>query len=360
MYDIKCNLSEVYANSISQFIKREFPVFVKPDDHDLLDLLTDAIIGSKQNRLGSRPSPESLVEIRKVITHWTSHQMPIPFLIGWGSEKPDGSGIDIAELFAMKTLNCLNERVKQFYPAGVQFNIRIEDASAPHLFFDRMDDARKEAALYTNGFVNLARVLGWDSFIKLIPESTMTTEETFNKEADTILPIMELHVNDVFNQDARNQLAMMGWKVPLSPDTIGYFTDRYAKLYPEKTEAQQRHLLSRYFAAALARYTLGITGVSKDWQGNFLELSFVQPTPGIGTNRAMRRIYYRTMPCNITTNHVPAWRGKGYLKINDCDDIHATVTSFNCLGDTQFNPNTITLTDGGIKQDVQADYILTD
>ena len=360
MLNIKTNLADAYANSIVTFIKREFPVFVQPKDHALLDLLTDAIVGTGQVRFGSKPSPESLVSMREVISHWTNLNAPIPFLIGWGSEKPDGSGIDLAELFAMKTLNCLNARVKQFYPQGVQFNVRVEDASAPHLFFERREAARKEAALYTNGFVNLAKVLGVDSFVKLLPESTMIEEATFNKEADSILPFMEQHVNDVNNEGIRYQLARLGWKVPLSNDTIGYFTDRYAKLYPELTKAQQMHLLARYFAGALARHSLGITGIDKAWQGKFLELSFVQPTPGIGTHRALRRLYYRTLPCSISSNHVPAWRGKGYLKMEHGDEVSASVISFNCLEGLNFNKNVITLTDGNISQDVQADYIVTD
>jgi hypothetical protein len=321
-----------------------------------LDLLTDAIIASGQVRFGPKPSPESLVAMREVISHWTAKGEPIPFLLGWGSEKPDGSGVDIAELFALKTLSCLNSRVKAYYPAGLQFNIRVEDASAPHLFFERQEAARREAALYTNGFVNLAKVIGVDSFVKVLPESTMTTETSFNIQADGILPVMEQHVNAPEDAAIRQHLLAFGWKVPLSNETIGYFRDRYAKLYPDKTEAQQKHLLARYFAGALARHSLGITGVDKAWQGKFLELSFVQATPGIGADRSLRRIYYRTMPSNITSNHCPAWRSKGYLKING--EVTASLASYSHLDGLTFNPNVITLTDGTISQSVQADYVI--
>lgn len=360
MLNIKCNLSEAYAANIATFIKREFPVLVQKSDSALLDLLTDAIVGTGQVRFGSKPSPEALVAMREVITYWTNLDAPIPFLIGWGSEKPDGSGVDIAELFALKTLNCLNERVKQFYPKGVRFNVRVEDASAPHLFFERQEAARKEAALYTQGFVNLAKVIGVDSFVNVLPESSMILEDVFNTEADMILPDMERHVNDVNDEVARFRLNKLGWKVPLSDATIGYFTERYAKLYPELTKTQQMHLLARYFAGALARHSLGITGIDKAWNGKFMELSFVQPTPGIGTHRALRRLYYRTMPCSITSNHVPAWRAKGYLEIKNGDEVHASVKSFNCLEGMKLNKNVITLTDGTISQDVQADYLVTD
>ncbi len=355
MYQIHCNKTEPYGEAISAFIKREFPVLVKPNDAALLDLLTDAIIASGQVRLGPKPSPESLVAIREVISYWTAKGEPIPFLVGWGSEKPDGSGVDVAELFALKTLSCLNARVKTYYPQGAAFNIRVEDASAPHLFFDRMEAARREAAHYTAGFVNLSKVLGVSSFVHVRPESSMISEDTFNHEADKILPAMEAHVINPDDVAIRSHLLSFGWKVPLSSETIGYYTDRYAKLYPDLTDAQQKHLLARYFAGALARHSLGITGIDKAWQGKFLELSFVQPTPGIGAERAKRRLYYRTMPCSITSNHMSAWRAKGYLKVGA--EVTASLTSFSNK-ELQFNPNMITLSGEGITQNVQADYIV--
>lgn len=355
-YQIKCNKTEPYSNVIATFIKREFPLFTRPGDSDLLDLLTDAILATGQVRLGPKPSPESQVAIREIITHWTSQGLPIPFLVPWGSEKPDGSGIDLAELFAMKTLNCLQHRVTQHYSPGVQFRIRVEDVSAPHLFFDRQEQARIDAARYTSGFVNLARTIGVDEFVKIIPESTLVSESVFNAKADEILPAMESHVNNPQDEMFRSHLLTYGWKVPLSADTIGYYTDRYAKLYPEKTEAEQKHLLARYFAGALSRYPLGITGVLKEWEGKFIELSFTQPTPGVGANRALKRIYYRTMPSSITSNHIPAWRAKGFLKING--EVTAGLTSFHNPDNHQYNPNTVLLTDGTHNQEIQADYII--
>lgn len=355
MYDIKCNRTEVYAGPIAQYIKREFPVFVKPNDASMLDLLTEAILASGQIRLGPKPSPESQVAIREIITHWTALGLPIPFLVPWGSEKPNGSGVDVAELFGFKTLSCLQHRVQAYYKPGVLFHIRVEDASAPHLFFDRQAEARIEAARYTNGFVNLAKVLGLTDFVKVVPESTMIAEADFNRCADALLPEMEAHVANPDDEKVRKALLPHGWKVPLSSETIGYYFDRYEKLYPDLSPAARRHLLARYFAGALSRHALGITGAHKEWQGKFLELAFTAPTPGIGVSRALRRIYYRTMPCSITSNHLPAWRAKGFLKING--EVTAALTSFHST-EYQYNPNKITLSEGDLQQEVQADYVV--
>lgn len=351
---IKC-LCDPYSETISTYLKREFPVLVQKNDTSLLDILTDAIIASGQVRFGPKPSPESQVAIREIISHYLNSQFPIPFLVPWGSEKPNGSGIDIAEMMALKTLSCLHHRVSTYYAPGVIFNIRVEDASAPHLFFDRQDEARAEAARYTNGFVKLPFILGFDHFIKVIPESVMTSEKVFNAKADEILPYMEKHLANPLNEEIRLRLLTYGWKTPLSPETIGFYFERYAKLYPEKPQTEQHYILARYFSGALARHALGITGVDKNWGGKFLELSFTSPTPGIGSNRALRRLYYRTMPCSITSNHIPAWRAKGYLKING--EITSALASFNDKS-IVYNPNIITLSNDTYTQDIQADYVV--
>src|SRR6266404_4182198 len=126
MYSLKHNGDNPYGEQIATFIKGEFPLYLQAKDASLIDLLSEAIVGTGQVRFGSRPSPETLVAIRQVISHWIGQNLPIPFLVAWGSEKPDGSNIDIAELFALKTLSCLNARVKTFYAPGVTINVRIE------------------------------------------------------------------------------------------------------------------------------------------------------------------------------------------------------------------------------------------
>jgi hypothetical protein len=278
---------------------------------------------------------------------------PIPFLVGWGSEKPDGSGVDVAELCALKQLACLNERVSRYYKPGIQVNIRVEDASAPHLFVDDQDVARRNAKLYTDGFVGLVSVLELP-FIKAVPESTLTNEKAFNAEADQWVDLMRDHITDPFNESAAQVLAIGGWN-PLHPETIEFYARRYEKLYPHYTLGQRIYAMARYFAGAFARVRLGITGADTSWNKRFIELSFTGPTPGFDPARTLRRIYYRTMPCSITSNHIPAWRAKGFLKING--ECSAGLTTFGTK-DYAFNPHTITLTNGETSQVVQADYVV--
>lgn len=353
MFKVKCTESEPYGVSIETFLKQEFPVLLKPQDSAVLDLLTEAIVASGQVRYGPRPSPESLVSMRQVITRSIEKGSPIPFLVAWGSEKPNGSGIDIAELFGLKTIACLNKRVSAYYAPGIQVHIRIEDASAPYLFHEDMAKARRDAKLYTDGLVALNEVMGYD-FIRMRPESNMVEESKFNATADAILPYMEQQIFNPEDPNARKYLTAQGWQKPLDAATITYFMERYAKLYPTKTAPERIYILARYFASALARYSLDIRGEDKAWEGQYLELAFIPPTPGVSAERMLRRISYRTMPSGISSQHMCPWRAKGYLRING--EVSAALTSFD--SDLEFNRNTLELSSARTTVSVQADYVV--
>jgi hypothetical protein len=345
--------NDPYDGHIRQFLISNFPNVTGASTGDILDLLTEAIVATGQIRYGPRPSPESLVSIREVISYWINRQHPIPFLVPWGSEKPDGSGVDIAELMALKTLKCLQDRVHRHYVPGVRFVIRLEDVSAPHLFFDRPDQARKDAALYTDGFDNLVTILGLRSFITPFKESSKVSESAFNEMADSIVPIMEQHIMFPTDMGVTERVVRTGWS-PSSEETISHYLKLYTSLYPDAPASMRVHRLARYFAGALARIKLGITGKDAAWEGMNLELSFSGPVPGIPADRAKRRLLYRTMPSSITANHIPAWRAKGYLCCNE-ESTSAKLSSFRDPP-SALNTHDVVLHGNGISQMVQADY----
>ena len=354
-YEVHCkNPDDPYSDQIVGYILQEFPHLTTGKQDSLLNLLTTAILASGQVRYGPMPEPESLVAIRQVIFDYTSNNEPIPFITGWGSEKPNGSGIDIAELFALRTLNALRERVTSYYLPGIQVNMRIEDVSAPHLFFDRMDKARQEALLYTSGLVGLVQVLDFDTWLHPIPESTLISEAAFNKAADSILPTMQAHLLEPSNKKQIDLLRELGFTNPLTDATIQYYMERYMHLYPSETTEQKQYRLARYFSAIVARKQLKLTGRSDKWRDH-LELAFNPPAPGFPAGR--KRIYYRTMPSAITSNHMAPWRSKGYLKVGQ--QVKASLTSFDNK-ELAFNENTITIDNSIITQDVVADYIITE
>lgn len=360
MYEIKPCQNDPYSRLIANSLAQEFPSQCVADSAVLVDLITSEIMGTKQQRRGPRPSPESLVAMRDVIRRNTEMKWPIPFVVPWGSEKPDGGGIDLAELWALKTLQCLNHRVMGHYSPGLEFHIRVEDVSAPHLFYDRMDQAREEAARYSDAFEAVVAILELGPAIEIVRESRHISEEKFNAEADMIVPAMQAVLMNPENTNAKTDLAGFGWRGIPSEELKQFYFRQFDKLYPNDDPGQRLHRLARYFSASLARKRLDLTGASPAWEGKFVELAFYASPPGTQTHFA-RRVYYRTLPCAITSNHMAPWRSKGYMLIEDDDDATPKLASFN--EPQNYNKNTVTLVNDALVHGprsvtVQADYIV--
>jgi hypothetical protein len=344
-----------YADPIRQFLLTEFPAKFECDEHELLDILTTAIVATGQVRYGPKPPPEVLVRMREVIAQSIKLNEPIHIVSPWGSEKPNGTGVDVAELMAIKTFSCLRERVLKNYAPGIEVRLRVENASAPHLFFERMDEARREARLYTDGLMNLVKILETD-WLVVAADSLFVSEDTMNAAADELLPWFERHLAQPTSQLVLDKLAAYGWHggaVP--PETVQFYLAGYEKLYPASDRSQKIHRLARYFASALARKNLGLTGAKKEWGNNYLEVYF-GTTPG--KNRLpghQKRIHYRTIPSYITSMHTPPWRAKGYLHVGD-DGVMAKLTTFKEAG--AMNENCIVVENNGLIQHVQADYVV--
>jgi hypothetical protein len=350
--------SDPYANLIETFISKDFPRRLATSSTQLLDILTDEILGTKQTRYGPKPSVESIVRIRDVIRRSVGLGVPIPFMVPWGSEKPDGTSIDIGELAALKQLSCLNARITPHYERGLQFNIRVEDTSAPYLFIDDPDKARDDAVRYTSDFVTLVKVLNHE-FIKVVPESSLTNEAAFNEAADQRLGYFEkaLRMYDALEDDKATELLnQIGWKGGLAPETRLFYYNQYEKLYPRHSHSAKLSILARYFASASARHSLKIRGDDPSWEGQFIDLSFVGPTPGT-EGYFGRRVYYRTLPLEFTSNHIAPWRAKGYLHIGNDNTVTPKLATFT--DKKPYNPNVTVFSSDLLQVQVRTDYVLT-
>lgn len=350
------NRFDPYSGLLRSFVLREFALQQAFTKGELLDALTEAILATGQVRFGPKPSPESQVKIREIVQKYIGFGRPIPFLLPWGSEKPDGGGIDIAELSALKTLICLQERIRRVYEPGAEFVIRLEDVSAPHLFYERMEAAKREAELYCTGFAATVAIIGADKFITPFLESSRVNVEDFNHMADLILPHMEQHVINPEEPSPLETLQRFGWKGQLAPATIDYYMGLYEKLYPRATLGDKTHRVARYFSGVCARKYLDLMGNKPEWGNDFLELSFVPAAPGFDPNRLMKRVFYRTMPSGITSNHIAPWRAKGYVRICGENTVKPALASFNEKLD--YNKAEIVLEKDGRRQVIRADYVV--
>ena len=335
-----------YQSLICQFIAQQFPR--QTSDHgELVDLIEAELYGTKQVRYGPKPTAESQVAIRETIRRRVQHGQPIPIVVPWGSEKPDGSSIDLAELMALQALLSLSHGIRRHYSAGTDIRIRIEDASAPHLFHTRAAEARQQAAAYTRDMHALVDVL--ESPLAIAAESYSITEEEFNAAADARLADFE---GAVMAQSTARLKERWGWKGDFNPKMLDYYLGQYEKLYPGNDPRETRLLLARYLAGASARSQLGLRGDKKEWGGDYLEVSFVQPVPGTEGHFG-KRVHYRTLPLTCTSNHIPPWRAKGLFLVGDDDSLTPKLANFR--DQVGLMENSVTLVNGNRRVSMRAD-----
>lgn len=361
MYRVIEKNADPFAPAISRFVQMEFPQQIVPGNGDLLEILSTTIMGTKQTRYGPKPAPEGQVAIRDVIRKYTALGEPIPFMVPWGSQKPDSTSVDVAELMAIRTLDCLHQRVRAYYDPGVVFNVRIEDASAPFLYKENAEQKRAGAARYVADMTKLTKVLDVRKHIRMMPEGSRVTEAKFAEEAEQHWKLMLDKIKTVRSgiiykaHDPLNaELEARGWKGGINPETIEFYLERYSRLYPNRDEEYNTGVLARYFATALARKRLGVRGDCPAWEGSFIDMSFAPIVPGTDAHFA-RRVQYRTMPSTLTRNHMAPWRSKGYLAIADDGTVEPQLAHMN--EERPYNENVTVIERDGLSVEVRTDYI---
>jgi len=328
-----------------------------------LDQVVAELIGSNQVRQEGVPVTSELQQgVTEIVKYYVGLQRPIPILTPCGGRKTIcGLSIDVAELVALKMLMCLQRRVQQHYPPGLEIRIRIEDMGALHLF-NRDDIAtnRRTVNEYANDFSSLVHILGFD--LLPIPESTFMDEKQYSALADSFIPLLEAYIveSDEHGLDAYErlpcwkQLAEVGWTGPIPIEQREYYRSRYRVLYPGITPAQATEMLARYFAGSLARYKLNGTCVG-DLEGKYIQVTFMCPIPGVPPEMVWRNIYYRTLPTKLARTHIPFWRGKGYLRVQG-DTVCPKLASWS--EQLKYNPASITLSNQNLAVTLAADYVI--
>lgn len=347
------------ARDIASFLRAEYPEILNKEQETVMESVVAEMIGTRQIRLGSRPTPESEVAMRDVARRCIEVGHPIPVLVVAGPKKPlRDESIDLAELSALKMLACLNARVMAYYPPGITVNIRLEDATGYYLE-EGTDGLHRSIENYIRDLSTLIKILGYD-FIKPVREQTLVKPETLRQAAETLRPLFVSYLTDSDqlpedqweNLGSLKELSKVGWKGLITRNTRRYYLERYQRLVPGYDEKQGILMMAKYFAVTLARYQLKATGVENSWPG-FFQINFAPPIPDTPKSLTSTRIYYRTVPLKHTDRHMPFWRAKGYLRLNG--ETKISLASWN--EPFEYKKLAITFTDGMDSVRVQSDYL---
>lgn len=350
-----------YGDLLCQYFLKQFPQ-LNLSKGNLLEIISQLIIGTKDIRYGAIPAPEFSVVIRKVIADALENEEPIPVLVPWGGIKANmNEPIDVAEIAGLNQLVTVNNLIKQYYPPGLRINIRIEDTGALWLY--KNDEnvvslATADAvASYSNDFSLLTKILAGD-FINPVLESTkMNLGEYFTTSQRYSEKLFEYMKSGLMGSGKHyDDLNTLGWKGVIPTEQREHYTKRYEVLYPNETPSKHLRRLADYLGGAKARYDLNGRAEPAE---KFIQITFVQPIPGAPASLFNNTLYYRAVPLKESRSHISPWRAKGYLEING-NEISTKITSFNNTNIIeQLIPGVIEVSNDDYKVSVQTDYTLT-
>lgn len=362
--------SDPHGRTMCQWFTRKFPQIHEPKGNDLVEVLSQLIFSTKEHRLGPMPPAEKQVIIRDVIHKSIEAGVSIPMLIPWGGRKAiDGSGIDIAEVSAIIQIIELDKAIRTFYPHGIRVNIRIEDINARWLWRDN-----KNIIAITNEYksdmIKLSTILGGDTNIYIVPESSLIEDDAYFNRAKEIsaliYPILCERVyepnTDIHKSSEFIQLRAEGWVGDFSDLQIRHYMGLYSKLYPDNTIVEQIAKLADYFAGSKARYDLNGIAAPATIIRACINLSFTPEIPGAPVNLFNNTIYWRTVPLSQARTHVQPWRGLGYLKIGNDNSVSSKVTSPYDAITSELIPSTTILKSekDNLEVSVSTPYLLVD
>jgi hypothetical protein len=335
-----------YAGVISNLLATTFPGSSK-SSKSVLEAIFAEVLGTKQHRYGPTPDPETQVSIRHVVRTAVDQGKPIPILVPWGGSKQGPYGVDLADLMALRQIQCLYDRVKSHYTPSIEAVLRVENRTDDVLFSGVPGWSEKTQA-YTTNLMTLGNALHLPAIRAIRPESELFPHSLFREKIAQNLTPLSLAI-----QGDPSKLATIGWNSGMDPEKVDYYRRAYAKFYPQERPFEHDERIALYFAAAMSRRQLGGMGDPTDWMGNYLTLSFSPPVPTVSTER---RIFYRTIPERYTNQHRAPWIGKGYIRIRGNE---ATPAIAGWDGDgLDYHPMTVQVSGMGLTVSVQTDYVV--
>ena len=347
---------------ITNFLQAEFPELHGCNVEARVEAIVEELIGSRQYRLAGKPMPESEVAIRDVVRIALEANKAIPVLIVGGPKKTLlHESIDVAELSALRILACINRKVQEHHGAGLDINLRLEDATG-HYLEGTAPEMLTTMEQYTGDLAKLTRILGYD-FINVIKETEIINPSVLAAEADTIFPVFldYLKESTLISDPAKwadlssfRKLQAYGWQGMIPPEMREYYHYRYSHLFPQYNELQRLEVVARYLGITLGRHRLKALGINPEWNGKFIQISFAPPIVGEPQNRISTRLYYRSVPLSHSKKHIPFWRAKGILKLNGS----ARISLANWNEPLDLNPFEVIISKGSESVVVKADYVI--
>jgi hypothetical protein len=257
-------------------------------------------------------------------------RMGIPFYsqILWSPKKHwvkgAESGIDLAELVALKTLFDIHVAVRSIYAPGLNFTLHLEDiefefmeGNDPLLSYSRDH--------YIDGLQSMIRVLGLQDVFAV---SRMSCKAKDEGELNRWIAQMQDNfkaLNAYWYESEKNGIAgyenyesfkvlrRLGWNGPIPQEMRNHYLKRI-NCRQAISHRETVSMVLRNFAGILLHYQENLLRTASDVEP--IKFSFVPPAPGAPVELMTGRIDLRFVPRKVCS-HVNAagpWSTKGYFR----------------------------------------------
>ena len=254
--------------------------------------LCEALVGSKQVRMGSRPSPANLEHLERVCGTCQAQDRPIQFVTMWGGIKGYNQHsirrADFLDLMALKRVIALCESVKHFHEPGITLTIFLEDFTEEAL-------GGYTETIYHDTFVALIEACEI-AFIQVVKESTFIPVGFADLVEENTKAIL----------DGRE--ASIGWQGPIPWE---HYLERAATEHPTFSLNELRAKIALYLGIAIGRYQTGIMPHSD------LKLSFCPYPETVPDSMRRGRLEYKVKSSKNSKRAVAPWTSFGLMRGTD-------------------------------------------
>jgi len=312
----------------------------------LPEVIADVLIGTRQIRQGAKPSMEFILKLYSYIKAQIEKEEPIQIGIPIGPKKPGANfQIDLAEVWALKVLQCIRRKVTSKYTPGVTFTLFMENLSA-FIFEPDVEGIDGGVTNYVNNFMQLTRVLGVHNFVNVWLESESTQLQVMQNLIAQIEPVIHTGLIDG-GHNWNQKLEKMGWKGKIGLGMVVSYYNQFRRQYPMDVEHETYKRISTYLATAWARGKLHLRDIGKE----YISGSFAGMIQGVDPSM-QQKLYYRSVPLHISKLNCPFWRAKGYL-VEEEDEYRTKLSPWG--NGHIFQSHSVTLARGGETVKIQTD-----
>ena len=336
----------------------------------VINSIVDILVGSLKTRIGPEPDKEQRKLFCDIINFYVQANIPIDTILTWGPKKffngQEENHIDLSEVLSFQTLMLLNNKIKSVYTPGLQIYLFIENFEGKFIEGDHLENIFDS---YIGELEKLVKILRMSKIIRIIrtqdlilvnynfEELTAQLKKNYDCLSKYWLESEELGIDNSEKLESYKKIEKLGWFEKIGHDTRDYYIGRLNKILGNtKTHLQKVDMTVRLLACVLVHRQYDLFKINN--KSEPVKLSFLKISGG--PKKLMNgRIDVRTIPTNISKNHISPWSSKGCLRMKN-NKILPVLRRYNEVMKNQKNLNDgeITIEGSNLKISLKTNFLV--